>query len=94
MNAGPLIFLASFFALATSWFGFVLMPQLQIGRQQPVELADDGPGSIPPMRPGLARQGEQVYRATGCFYCHSQQVQPEVICHGCRARLGCPVARE
>ena len=76
MNAGPLIFLASFFALATSWFGFVLMPQLQIGRQQPVENADGGP-AYPPMRPGTARQGEQVYRANGCFYCHSQQVRPE-----------------
>jgi cytochrome c oxidase cbb3-type subunit 2 len=76
MNAGPLIFLASFFALATSWFGFVLMPQLQIGRQQPVELADTGQ-AYPPMRPGEARQGEQVYRANGCFYCHSQQLRPE-----------------
>lgn len=76
MNAGPLIFLASFFALATSWFGFVLMPQLQIGRQQSVELADGGQ-LYPPMRPGMARQGEQVYRANGCFYCHSQQVRPE-----------------
>jgi cytochrome c oxidase cbb3-type subunit II len=75
MNAGPLIFLASFFALATSWFGFVLMPQLQIGRQQPVESADGGP-AYPPMRPGLARQGEQIYKANGCFYCHSQQVRP------------------
>ncbi len=76
MNAGPLIFLASFFALATSWFSFVLMPQLQIGRQQPVELADTG-AAYPPMRPGMARQGEQVYRANGCFYCHSQQVRPQ-----------------
>jgi cytochrome c oxidase cbb3-type subunit 2 len=76
MNAGPLIFLASFFALATSWFSFVLMPQLQIGRQQPVELADSGQ-AYPPMRPGMARQGEQVYRANGCYYCHSQQVRPE-----------------
>jgi cytochrome c oxidase cbb3-type subunit 2 len=76
MNPGPLIFLASFFALATSWFGFVLMPQLQIGRQQPEEMADGSP-AYPPMRPGMARQGEQVYRANGCYYCHSQQVRPE-----------------
>lgn len=76
MNAGPLVFLASFFALATSWFSFVLMPQLQIGRQQPVEMSDGGP-SYPPMRPGMARQGEQIYRANGCYYCHSQQVRPE-----------------
>src|SRR5205809_6295432 len=35
MNRGPLIFLGVFFALATSWFGLVLMPQLEIGGQQP-----------------------------------------------------------
>jgi len=73
MNAGPLIFLASFFALATSWFGFVLMPQLQIGRQEPVEIVGQ---EYPPRPPGAAHQGEQVYRANGCYYCHSQQVRP------------------
>ena len=35
MNHGPIVFLGVFFALATSWFGFVLMPQLQIGGQTP-----------------------------------------------------------
>lgn len=35
MNRGPLIFLGVFFALAASWFGLVLMPQLEIGGQQP-----------------------------------------------------------
>jgi len=35
VNRGPLIFLGVFFALATSWFGLVLMPQLEIGGQQP-----------------------------------------------------------
>jgi cytochrome c oxidase cbb3-type subunit 2 len=86
MNAGPLIFLASFFALATSWFGFVLMPQLQIGHEQPVELKASGQ-LYPPMRPGDARQGEQVYRANGCFYCHSQQVRPKGF--GADEKLGC-----
>src|SRR5258708_39429309 len=28
------------------------------------------------MRPGMARQGEQIYRANGCFYCHTRQVRP------------------
>jgi len=34
MNYGPLIFLAAFFALAGSWFGFVLTPQIQVGQLQ------------------------------------------------------------
>ena len=76
MNPGPLLFLGSFFALAISWLGFVLAPQLQIGRQTEVEVRETGQ-LYPPMRAGLARQGEQVYRANGCYYCHSQQVRPK-----------------
>ena len=34
MNYGPLIFLAAFFALASSWFGLVLTPQMQVGQMQ------------------------------------------------------------
>src|SRR5450631_4032164 len=76
MNSGPLVFLGSFFALALSWLGFVLAPQLQIGGQQQVAATVTG-DLYPQMRPGLARQGEQVYRANGCFYCHSEQVRPK-----------------
>ncbi len=76
MNPGPLLFLGTFFALAISWLGFVLAPQLQIGGQAQVEIVASGE-LYPQMRPGLARQGEQVYRANGCYYCHSQQVRPK-----------------
>ncbi len=75
MNLAPLIFLASFFALATSWLSFVLVPQLQLGMVKPSIDGDTGQ-LYPSMRPGLARQGEQIYRANGCFYCHSEQVRP------------------
>lgn len=74
MNPGPLLFLATFFAMSVSWLSFVLVPQLQIGRQPEVQAMDGTP--YPPMRPGMARQGEQVYRANGCFYCHTEQVRP------------------
>lgn len=74
MNHGPLIFLGSFLAMACSWFGLILMPQLQIGRQQAVVLPETGQ-AYPAPRPGSAAQGEQVYRANGCYYCHSQQVR-------------------
>jgi cbb3-type cytochrome oxidase cytochrome c subunit len=74
MNYGPLIFLAAFFALSASWFGFVLTPQIQIGRQQQeVDMANKSQ-LYPQNRPGLARQGLEVYRAEGCAACHSQQV--------------------
>ena len=73
---GPLLFLGTFFALAASWLGFVLAPQLQIGRQPQVLVEATGE-MYPAMRSGLARQGEQIYRANGCYYCHSQQVRPK-----------------
>ena len=74
MNYGALFFLAGFLALASSWLGMVLVPQLQVGRQ---ELAPNTvTGTLyPSRRPGLAEQGAQVYRANGCVACHSQQVR-------------------
>jgi len=74
MNYGPLVFLAAFFALASSWCGFVLTPQLQIGRLQQTITVGGAAMTYPQARPGLARQGLEVYRANGCAYCHSQQV--------------------
>ena len=74
MNYGALIFLAGFLALSSSWLGMVLVPQLQVGRQ---ELATNSVTAAlyPSRRPGLAEQGAQVYRANGCVSCHSQQVR-------------------
>jgi cytochrome c oxidase cbb3-type subunit 2 len=74
MNYGPLVFLAAFFALASSWCGFVLTPQLQIGYLQQTNMVGGAGTAYPKGRPGLARQGLEVYRANGCAYCHSQQV--------------------
>ena len=80
MNFGPLIFLAAFFGLTCSWFGFVLTPQIQVGRLQQTNTIPAG-ATYPVDRPGLARQGLGVYRANGCAYCHSQQVrQTGTVC--------------
>lgn len=75
MNRGPLIFLGIFLALSASFYGMVLVPQIELGRQ--VETKAVGSDDIyPVMRSGLAKQGAEVYRANGCVYCHSQQVRP------------------
>jgi cbb3-type cytochrome oxidase cytochrome c subunit len=80
MNHGPLIFLAAFLALASSWCGFVLAPQLQVGQLQQTNTLSGG-ATYPLARPGLAQQGLQVYRANGCATCHSQQVgQSGTLC--------------
>lgn len=75
MKFGPLVFLAAFFALSISWSAFVLAPQLQLGRAVQETNAVVRSEMYPEERPGLARQGLQVYRTNGCAYCHSQQVQ-------------------
>jgi cbb3-type cytochrome oxidase cytochrome c subunit len=73
MRYGPLIFLAAFFALASSWVTFVLAPQLQVGQLQQTNAVGQAV-SYPIARPGLARAGAEVYRANGCQYCHTRQV--------------------
>jgi cytochrome c oxidase cbb3-type subunit 2 len=76
MNYGPLLFLAAFFALSSSWFAFVLVPKAQLGRLQQTNTLG-APVTYPVARPGLAQQGLQVYRANGCAYCHTQMVGQE-----------------
>jgi cbb3-type cytochrome oxidase cytochrome c subunit len=70
---GPLVFLAALFAMASSWMGFVLVPQLQLGSLQQTNTVPAG-ATYPLGRPGLARQGLAVYRANGCAACHTQQI--------------------
>jgi cytochrome c oxidase cbb3-type subunit 2 len=80
MNYGPLLFLGAFFALASSWCGFVLAPQLQVGQLQQTNTLSGG-ATYPLARPGLAQRGLQVYRANGCATCHSQQIrQAGTVC--------------
>ena len=73
MNYGPILFLVAFLGMAGSWFGFVLSPQIQIGRLQPTNAIPSG-AVYPVARPGLARQGLDVYRANGCVTCHTRQI--------------------
>ena len=75
MNNGPLIFLGLFFALASSFWGMVVVPQLTLGQQTEVKIERTGT-LYPQGRPGQANQGAQVYRALGCVACHTQQVRP------------------
>jgi cbb3-type cytochrome oxidase cytochrome c subunit len=76
MNYGALFFLTGFIALASSWYGLVLVPQVQLGRQE-VSKVLGGTDAYPSRRAGMAEQGLQVYRANGCVSCHSQQAQQQ-----------------
>jgi len=77
MKYGPLVFLAAFLALSASWYGFILTPQIQIGRPMQETNSIAKAELYPNDRPGNARQGLEVYRANGCAYCHSQQVHQD-----------------
>ena len=80
MKSGATVFLVAFVALVASWGGFVLAPQLQIGRTGQ-EKTVPAEASYPVARSGRAQQGAQVYRSLGCAACHSQQVrQTGVLC--------------
>jgi len=74
MNHGPLIFLGVFAALALSWFGLVFEPQLQLGNAEQATNLVNTAELYPQMRPGMARQGLDVYRSLGCAACHTQQI--------------------
>jgi cytochrome c oxidase cbb3-type subunit 2 len=76
MNRGAWVFVVSLLGLAGSWYGMVLYPQVQLGRQVETRTVPDGQ-LYPAARPGLAAQGREVYRSEGCYTCHSQQVRQD-----------------
>jgi cbb3-type cytochrome oxidase cytochrome c subunit len=81
MKYGPLVFLSAFFAMAASWFGFVLMPHVQVGFLQQTNTVPLPGVTYPVGRPGLAREGLDVYRANGCAACHTEQIgQTATVC--------------
>jgi cbb3-type cytochrome oxidase cytochrome c subunit len=73
VKSSSIVFVAAFIALSASWGGFVLAPQLQLGRADQAKTISTG-DKYPLARSGLAQQGAEVYRSLGCVYCHSQQV--------------------
>jgi len=58
-----------------TWFGLVVFPWMALGHLPPIQ--DEGSTDITPWdASGAAHQGEHVYAANGCAYCHTQQVRP------------------
>ena len=74
MNRVLVIFISAFGAFALSVFLFLLNPQLQVGQQTFTTVLNSA-DSYPREMSGVAHQGEDIYRANGCAYCHSQQVR-------------------
>ena len=78
MKSGLTVFFAAFVALGASWFGFVVVPTVQLGglKQTTVLNTTD---LYPPQRIGDATLGLQIYRANGCAACHTQQVRQDGV---------------
>ena len=64
------LFLGFFLTFLTAWIGLVVVPVRHFAREKrettPAFVANES----------LVREGERVYVANGCIYCHSQQVRP------------------
>jgi cytochrome c oxidase cbb3-type subunit II len=58
-----------------NWLALVVFPWLELGHLDPIQ--DEGGTDITPWdASGCAHQGERIYAADGCAYCHTQQVRP------------------
>jgi cbb3-type cytochrome oxidase cytochrome c subunit len=74
MKSGVSVFLAAFVALGASWFGFVYGPLQQLGgAKQTVILQTTD--NWPPLPTGEVTRGLQIYAASGCAACHTEQVR-------------------
>ena len=73
MNRLPLLFVGIFLTFSFAWAGLVFAPYLQMGH---LERSKNAEGMIiPPLLSEQAEKGRIVYAASGCIYCHSQQVR-------------------
>ena len=73
MKSNFTFFIGVFAALFISWLGIVIGSNAQLGGLPPY---DDGDGTThPEWMPGVAAQGQLVYRDLGCVACHTQQVR-------------------
>jgi cytochrome c oxidase cbb3-type subunit 2 len=74
MKNGPLFFLGLVSAVGLSWAGIVVGTHGQLGRL--TSYYDNGESqAYPAGLPGLAAQGQDVYRSLGCASCHTEQVR-------------------
>jgi cytochrome c oxidase cbb3-type subunit II len=84
---GAAVFFAAFLALGSSWLGFVLAPQLQLGGAKQAAVLNSS--DVYPLQPtGDATLGLQVYRASGCAACHTEQAQQDGV--ACEVVLSSP----
>jgi len=71
----PKFFALVFGIFMFTWFALIVLPWITLGHLAPI--TDPDSTNIKPWdSTGAAHQGELVYAAYGCAYCHTQQVRP------------------
>jgi cytochrome c oxidase cbb3-type subunit 2 len=81
------LFLGIFGTFAFSWIGLTVIPTWQIGHLNP-ESDEEGTDIYPRPESGMFKQGEHVYAANGCVYCHTQQVRADYIADDIERKWG------
>ena len=81
------LFLGIFGTFAFSWIGLTVIPTWQIGHLSP-ESDEEGTDIYPRPQSGMFKQGEHIYAANGCVYCHSQQVRADYIADDIERKWG------
>ncbi len=74
MRSNFAFFVGLFAALGISWAGIVLGSNAQLGKLAPY-YDDAASSTFPEWFPGVASQGQLVYKDLGCVACHTQQVR-------------------
>src|ERR1700688_2573673 len=74
MKSGFVFVLGLFAAVFLPWEGLVIGSNAQLGALPPF-YDDSESATLPYWFPGVANQGQRVYRDLGCAECHTQQVR-------------------
>src|SRR6476646_9772789 len=81
------LFLGIFGTFSFSWSGLTVIPTWQIGHLNP-ESDEEGTDIYPRPQSGMFKQGEHVYAANGCVYCHTQQIRADYIADDIERKWG------
>lgn len=72
MDQFKTIFLGFLATFISAWIGLVILPVFHYGNEAKAVVVPKGELAV---QEALIRQGEMVYAANGCVYCHTQQVR-------------------
>jgi cytochrome c oxidase cbb3-type subunit 2 len=88
MDRGMILFIGCIVTFTSSWLGLIAIPQMFLGKEQPVVVDEISKATYPRPYSSLEEHGRSVYMANGCIYCHSQYVRSEKLGNNSDIRRG------